>query len=62
LETANNNATMLKNTVAEYQERMIAEREQYETEVREYTQKERRSQQEILHLQGQLEQKSYSFA
>ncbi len=53
---------MLKNTVAEYQERMIAEREQYEAEVREYTQKERRSQQEILHLQEQLEQKSYSFA
>jgi hypothetical protein len=53
---------MSKNTVAEYQERMIAEREQYEAEVREYTHKERRNQQEILHLHEQLEQKSYSFA
>ena len=50
-ETANNNVTMLKDTVAEYQERMIAEREQYEVLLRDYTQRERRLKQEISNLQ-----------
>jgi predicted nucleic acid-binding Zn-ribbon protein len=59
LETATNSANMLKGTVADYQERMIAEREQYEAAIREYSQRERRVQEEILSLREQLEQRSY---
>lgn len=61
LETATNSVNMLKGTVADYQERMIAEREQYEAAIKESSQRERRYMEEISSLREQLDQKSYSF-
>ncbi len=57
LETANNTVLMLKNTVSEYQERMINDREQYEATFRDYAQRERNTQEEIAALRQELELK-----
>lgn len=48
---------MLKNTLAEYQQRLNDEREEYEASIREAGQRERRLQQEINSLQEELERR-----
>jgi predicted nucleic acid-binding Zn-ribbon protein len=57
LETAANTVGMLKNTVSEYQERMINDREQYEAALRDYAQRERRTQEEMGALREELDRK-----
>lgn len=54
-----NSANMLKTTLAEYQQRLNDEREEYESAIREASQRERRLQQEINSLQEELERKEY---
>lgn len=50
---------MLKTTLAEYQQRLNDEREEYESAIREAGQRERRLQQEISFLQEELERREY---
>lgn len=50
---------MLKTTLAEYQQRLNDEREEYESAIREASQRERRLQQEINSLQEELERREY---
>jgi chromosome segregation ATPase len=59
LETSTNNANMLKNTLSEYQERLLSEREEFEGTLKESSQRERRLQQEISLLNEELERKNY---
>lgn len=59
LETMTNSANMLKTTLSEYQQRLNDEREEYESAIREASQRERRLQQEINSLQEELERREY---
>jgi AICAR transformylase/IMP cyclohydrolase PurH len=58
IQTLTNSGNMQKKTIAEYQERLINEREEYDLMAKEFKMRERKYQEQIALLQDENERKS----